>query len=1217
MSAIFVDLKKFRLAKILYFDKLQLSPGYYRNNIYIFFTIASVSMKRTLFLTALAAWLYNPASASVTYNDFGLSFVDTTNNIYYEGGGHFVVQSGDATKVELTIDLDKFNTYVNAHDYGQSYMFMWESTANLGLYETPVNTGTADSPSYVPGLQGAYENNGTQMYSNHQTNDLTWSTLIGYDTDNDGKITLTLTNSKSSNIGVTATINGNTVYQATGLCSSSNNTVSGYYINTQYITSITLHTESSLNTAIYENPDAYKTPYESSRTDGTSIGRVSFLGDSITHGVQTLTHRWQLFKTLVDNGIEHEIVGPLSGHDAKNGVILDTDASTSTSYGEATFDNVHLAQSSGRSYEIINDNNTRYSGISTGEMSDSFNSNTWICLIGTNDLLSDTASNSLPNVYADKIESLLGGTVTVSGIGAQTKGSLDWEMTWEPGDTNNLGNMGTIASDVMREDSDTMYVLSIPVWCDANSKHGTDQPSFQATEKYNEMLYAYVQRWNEDTSDATKGNMVYVESNRGLRDVTKDSFHSPNDFFRTNNGDGLHPNEQGNLIIAGNLAQAMGIGGRTAGLQRSNTEGWSAAAIGTVAAGTTHLVGENAFTMSDGYTIDFSADFGNGATGGWLTADNALSISLGDGTNSGTLNLSEGYISWGSEVLFCWDNSTLSNEGNLRVAWHNGNTEDNVLSGYYVWLGDMLIGQGLAASENGGLNGILISSAGANGTIQNLTWTDTAYAPTTNGMVSAENAYLTQQDAAQVAGFVDNKNCGIDFSNAVACSSQYVYQSTGNPTKANISSTGWIGLVSTSEQGVDVAAQIISGKSVTYTVFGAMGANTKAGDLTLQIDGGSIGGGDCNGQYAAIAGSYGGGSAKSFTVYINDGTIGTGSNHDVVGGAVNGTGNIEQVKIVLNGGSVQNIIGGSKTAGSVGSANILIHGGTVNGSINAGGDEGTIGSTHVLVKGGTITGGITKGNATREDGAIASVTIEGNEAKIGGNIAADTVTLRNVAASATEDGFDKYSRSINADKVTLDNISTNMLVQLDTTEIELVNGSITSAVLGETATLTTLTLDSNTTFTAWKDNTSTAAVTQQESTLTLSKLTVGNNTTLNANVVFTADSQLTMGGTLSMGSTVNLATGMELTLSESMLTSLYSGNTVEIFSGVDALFIDGNEAADGTSISADGLFNGIDDAYTYTLSYANGSVSLSIPEPATATLSLLALAALAARRRRN
>ena len=102
-----------------------------------------------------------------------------------------------------------------------------------------------------------------------------------------------------------------------------------------------------------------------------------------------------------------------------------------------------------------------------------------------------------------------------------------------------------------------------------------------------------------------------------------------------------------------------------------------------------------------------------------------------------------------------------------------------------------------------------------------------------------------------------------------------------------------------------------------------------------------------------------------------------------------------------------------------------------------------------------------------------------------------------------------------------------------------------------------------------------------------------------------------------MGSTVNLATGMELTLSESMLTSLYSGNTVEIFSGVDALFIDGNEAADGTSISADGLFNGIDDAYTYTLSYANGSVSLSIPEPATATLSLLALAALAARRRRN
>ncbi|MBR4311653.1 MAG: hypothetical protein IKT79_11545, partial [Akkermansia sp.] len=640
-------------------------------------------------------------------------------------------------------------------------------------------------------------------------------------------------------------------------------------------------------------------------------------------------------------------------------------------------------------------------------------------------------------------------------------------------------------------------------------------------------------------------------------------------------------------------------------------------AIGTVAAGSTQMVGENAFTMSDGYTIDFGADFGNGATGGWLTADNALSISLGDGTNSGTLNLSEGYISWGSEVLFCWDNSTLSNEGNLRVAWHNGNAEDNVLSGYYVWLGDMLIGQGLAASENGGLNGILISSAGANGTIQNLTWTDTAYAPTTNGLVSAENAYLTQQDAAAVGNFVANRNSGVDFSNAKACSSQYVYQSTGNPTKANISSTGWIGLVSSSEQGVDVAARMSSEQSVTHTVFGAMGGGTTAGDLTLQVDGGSIGGGDYNGQYAAIAGSYGGGSAQSFTVFINGGTIGNLNNHDIVGGAVNGNGTIDRVKIVLNGGNVKNIIGGSKTAGTVGSANIIVQGGTVNGNINAGGEQGTVGNTHVLVNGGTITGNITKGSAARNVGAVAAVTIEGNKANIGGSITADTVTFRNVEASDSAQGFDKYSNIVTADKVTLDNVSTNMQAQLKAEEIEVLNGSITSAVLGEQATLTALTLDSNTTFTAWKDNTATAAVTQQESTLTLSKLTVGNNATLNANVVFTADSQLTMGGTLAMGSTVDLSTGMELTLSESMLTSLYSGNTVDIFSGVDALFIDGKEISDGTSISADGVFNGLDESYSYTINYANGSVSLSIPEPTTATLSLLALAGLAARRRRK
>lgn len=1164
-------------------------------------------MKRTLFLTALLSCLFSNAHAA-TYTNLTSSWCDEENKVIYSGNGYFAVDSDANTEVILTISLDSLTSYVNSNDYnGSSYMLLWNN--DIQRYGIGDNADTTvDNGEREPYLSGY-----TTSAWNADTNNISYDTLSSY-ADSHGNITLTITNDTQK--GVTVTSGTEELYKAEALRYGSMTGVTGYYVNLNYVTSVTLNTASKLDTSTYVPPVDYSLPFVSQRTDGTSVGRITFLGDSITHGVNDQSYRWQFFKILTDNGIENEIVAPREGYFSTPGHTEDA----GTSYGGTAFANVHLAQASGRTHNIISGstsatvNGTAYSsgvnygGHSTASTEEKYDSNTWFCMMGTNDLLSDTP-NSGPSTaqYVEQMQKMLGGTVSYNA-GNDT-------YTWTQGD--NWGSMGTIVKNVCKGD-DTFYMLSITPWGN-HSNHNRDMDHYAAQE-FNRNLEA----WTESYSAATGKNVVYVDVTRGMVDRTSSNRFMGYDGFFNNSGDRLHPNDQGSIIMAGNLAQAMGIGGRTAGLQRSGTEGWNSAAIGTVAAGTTQMVGENAFTMSDGYTIDFSADFGNGATDGWMAANNALSISLGDGTNSGTLNLSEGYISWGSEVLFCWDNSTLSNEGNLRVAWHNGNAKDNVLSGYYVWLGDMLIGQGLAASENGGLNGILISSTGANGTLKNLTWTDTAYAPTTNGLVSAENAYLTQQDAAKVGGFVANRNSGVDFSSAtnVSIKGTQIYTQSSSPTKATLSSEGWVGLISSTDEGVDVAAQITSGNSVTNTVFGAMGGGTKAGDLTLQVDGGSIGGGmysDQDGvkQYAAIAGSYGGGCAKSFTVYINDGTIGEDANHDIVGGAVNGSGTIEQVKIVLNGGNVKNIIGGSKTAGTVGSANIIVQGGTVNGNINAGGDAGTVGNTHVLVNGGTITGNITKGSAARNVGAVAAVTIEGNKANIGGSITADTVTFRNVEASDSANGFDKYSNIVTADKVTLDNVSTNMQAQLKAEEIEVLNGSITSAVLGEQATLTALTLDSNTTFTAWKDNTATAAVTQQESTLTLSKLTVGNNATLNANVVFTADSQLTMGGTLAMGSTVALSTGMELTLSESMLTSLYSGNTVDIFSSIDALFIDGKEISDGTSISADGLFNGLDESYSYTISYANGSVSLSIPEPATTTLSLLALAGLAARRRRK
>lgn len=77
-----------------------------------------------------------------------------------------------------------------------------------------------------------------------------------------------------------------------------------------------------------------------------------------------------------------------------------------------------------------------------------------------------------------------------------------------------------------------------------------------------------------------------------------------------------------------------------------------------------------------------------------------------------------------------------------------------------------------------------------------------------------------------------------------------------------------------------------------------------------------------------------------------------------------------------------------------------------------------------------------------------------------------------------------------------------------------------------------------------------------------------------------------------MGSTVTLTSGMTIDRSEELPALMYRAETIDIFSSVDALTIDGNNIAPDTTTQV-----------SFTLA----------PEPATATLSPPALAALAAR----
>ena len=680
-------------------------------------------MKKTRILMTMLAMTMQVATAA-TYSDLSNTQCDTDNHVIYDGKGGFAVESAGDTSVAVRINLNSLHSYVNSNDYKSGNpLMLWQTNAVAyglaDIADTGKTTGEREPELCFHWMGNVWQPNLKISYATLQQHAL------------NGEITLKLTNSRSNGVRVVAVAAGGTeheVLRAEGLKSSKVSSTTGYKVNLNYVTAFTIDSPSTLDTTGYEPPKDYTVPFESKREDGSTLGRVMFMGDSITHGVNDQTWRWQLFKILVDNGIENEIVGPREGYTPGYTKLTTSDAGES--YGGVEFPNVHLAQSSGRTHNIISGSNAGMSGVnygghSTRSAAETYNCNTWCCLMGTNDLLSDggyTEEN-----FCTKMQNMLGGTVNCNKGRYSRKANQEW------------GNMGQIVDHVLHESSDKIYIMAVPCW---GSHHNNNQAERHLTVKqYNALLRSWVAQYAKKFDK----QMKYVDINKGLVDFTHAvPFSWPDSMSNRAGRDGLHPNEQGSLIIAGNLAQAMGIGGRTAGLSRSDAEGdnWTERGdkkFSDFPNGTKRFVAKGEFTENAGYSVNIRATFGNGSTGGWKENDKALRIEVADGTNSGMLNLSEGCIMWGDMVLYCAKNSSPKNE--LRIVWHPGNEADNVHSGYYVWVNDMLIGQGLPPTAANGTNGIRITADGADARVYNLRWTNKAYAPTTEGTYREDAAY--------------------------------------------------------------------------------------------------------------------------------------------------------------------------------------------------------------------------------------------------------------------------------------------------------------------------------------------------------------------------------------------------------------------------------------------------------------------------------------------
>ncbi len=725
----------------------------------------------------------------------------------------------------------------------------------------------------------------------------------------------------------------------------------------------------------------------------TDLGNVMYVGDSITHGVNSASYRWALHKIFVDNGFTYTEQGVKSGN-YSGGV------ASGTLYGNVAFENMHSSQASARAYEIAGrldgskygrfdysnlenwlgqsttkNNGATYTGTTfTGDSTP----DTYFLLIGTNDLLSDISSDTI----ATQLETI------------QPK---------------LLGDMDTIVDTMKASNPDaTITILNIPCW--TTHANNNTAASHEAVAAYNTALAEWA---------AGKEGVTLVDVNKGMIDVASSTpFTGVSSMFNNPGSDGLHPSAQGDLIMAGNVAKVLGYAGRTAGQQRRSSADFSVnfTTAGdtftlsgtTVAEGSAIDMSADGSTVScswgegdlqgSGFTLDLGLSFGDGAENGWSSSD-TLSVTLGTESFYGTLNISEAYIKWGDTVLYSTDMS--ANKETLRVAWLAGNTLEQVDSGYYVWLGDMLIGEALDVTYDTGSSGLTMTHTGSgNALVTSLALDGTAaWAPTTTGLANGEQAFIasgwdTPPEAGtpqggitwpESGGFTVEKS-GLTVSGTfnaraqadsstgqsgnsihttiTAGSTTIIYGNSGNYTgdvwttiSKEGSASSWFAAHGGSGTLTGSAFLRITEDAVGgSTVFGAVNATAVTGNVYVELSAANASFGTftgTTGKQASLVGSYATNIDGNIDLVVNAGTLG----YHVIGGIYSGAKTIGgKTSVFINGGNIGGDVYGGGYAGNIkGGSSVTVTYGNIAGNVYGGGAGDTISAPTLLGAGSSAT----------------------------------------------------------------------------------------------------------------------------------------------------------------------------------------------------------------------------------------------------------------------
>ena len=411
-----------------------------------------------------------------------------------------------------------------------------------------------------------------------------------------------------------------------------------------------------------------------------NLGNVLYIGDSITHGYGAPSYRWALHKILVDNGVKYQEIGIESGN---NGQYL---KERDGSYRGVPFQNIHAAMSSQRAYETSG--RKHVSGRLGGtDILD------WLKLPGA-----DKSDRQLMD-KPDTCFILLGTNDTLSDYGRQGGIAQHIDEATQALTNPKNGDIPAIIDAIRQANPKAKIILfPVPTWGETSINN--------TPEDYKSIMTVLNPQY---AALAKEKKVIFVDLNQGLIDLsqTEKPGMGVSDFF--NASDHLHPSPQGDLIIAGLTARALGYAGRTAGLPRKAASDFSQKAAdiiqgakGVTLQGRTVTLAPNAcldLEMPEGrvageFSLEFTPKVGNGATDGW---DNKplLTISI-----------------WHSPIIYIYEDGIYLCEKNnkkllprdmstntepLRIAFVNPKSwKDNIKTGCYVWLGDMCIGEAVS-----------------------------------------------------------------------------------------------------------------------------------------------------------------------------------------------------------------------------------------------------------------------------------------------------------------------------------------------------------------------------------------------------------------------------------------------------------------------------------------------------------------------------------------